>query len=89
MHALRAHYTSSVHFTLYAMTMTIVVAYKYTIRLHYVAMAYKNFCMPQKTIPPIAIFPVVYGVLRMEIRLGHRRLGVLVVLVGGGCRGKL
>jgi hypothetical protein len=38
---------------------TIAMAYKIPVRLCYVAVAYKNLCMPQKTIPSIAIFLVV------------------------------
>jgi hypothetical protein len=44
---------------LYATTMAVAVAYNISIRLCYVAVAYKNFCTPRNTIPPIAIFLVV------------------------------
>jgi hypothetical protein len=44
---------------LYATAMVVAVAYTFPVRLRYVAVAYINFCMPRKTIPPIAIFLVV------------------------------
>jgi hypothetical protein len=40
------------------------VAYTFPVRLRYVAMAYRIFRTPRKTIPPIAIFLVVlHGVV--------------------------
>jgi hypothetical protein len=44
---------------LYVTARAIVVVYIFSVRLRYVAVAYRNFCTPRKTIPPIAIFLVV------------------------------
>jgi hypothetical protein len=44
---------------LYVTATVVAVAYPFHVRLRYVAMAYRNFCTPRKTIPPIAIFLVV------------------------------
>jgi hypothetical protein len=44
---------------LYATATAIAEAYTFPVRLRYIVVAYRNFCTPQKTIPPIAIFLVV------------------------------
>jgi ABC-type proline/glycine betaine transport system permease subunit len=44
---------------LYATVTAVAVGYNIPVRLRYVAMAYRKFCTPWKTIPPIAIFLVV------------------------------
>jgi hypothetical protein len=44
---------------MYATGTTIAVAYTFPVRLRYIAVAYRNFYTPRKTIPLIAIFQVV------------------------------
>jgi hypothetical protein len=51
---------------LYATGMVTAMAYKIRVRLGYVAVAYRIFCAPQNTIPPIAIFLVVSGSIKSE-----------------------
>jgi hypothetical protein len=44
---------------LYATATAVAMVYNISVRLRYVAVAQRNLCTPQKTIPPIAIFLVV------------------------------
>jgi hypothetical protein len=44
---------------LYATAMVVAVTYTFSIHLHYVAVAYRNFYTPRKTISPITIFLLV------------------------------